>query len=235
MSLFGISDLHLSSKVNKPMDVFGGVWENYMEKIKTNWEKTVGENDTVIVPGDISWATYMDEATDDFVFLSKLKGRKLILKGNHDYWFETAAKLENRLKELDINNISLIHNGFGVYENTAICGTKGGDVTRPPSSENGKKLENREAMRLERSILAAKNEGFNDIIAFLHYPPVLKYGKYNDNPFTNILKKYEIKKCFYGHLHSKAHKIALCEQFNGTEYQLISADFINFSPFLIKM
>lgn len=235
MALFVIADLHLSSEVNKPMDVFGGVWKDYMIKLPENWNATVSPEDTVVVPGDISWATYMDEAAEDFRLLDSLNGRKIILKGNHDYWFETASKLERFFEEEKISSIKLLHNSYEAYGDVAICGTKGADVQKRPATENALKLFNREVMRLDNSISKAKADGFEKILVFLHYPPVLTNGKFNDNPMVEMLKSHKIERCFYGHLHSRAHNIAICEQFQGIEFRLISADFINFTPFEIKI
>lgn len=234
MALFAIADLHLSTKVNKPMDVFGGVWHDYQNKLLKGWSETVSESDTVVIPGDISWATYMEDADKDFLFLEKLPGNKIILKGNHDYWFETANKLNLFFEKLNIKTIKLLHNSFFNYEDIAICGTKGADMTKIPTSDNAKMLENREKLRLENSLKQAEKEGYEKKYVFLHYPPMIKGGKYNDNPFTKLMQKYNVEKCFYGHLHSRSHNVAICEQFSGTEYRLISADFINFTPFLIK-
>lgn len=233
MALFTIADLHLSTKVDKPMDVFGGIWQDYQNKLITAWKTTVSEKDTVVIPGDISWATYMEDADEDFKLLDSLPGKKIILKGNHDYWFETANKLKNFFEKHSIKNIELLHNNFFSYEDIAICGTKGSDVSKIPTTDNAKLIENRERMRLEHSLIKAEEAGFERKFVFLHYPPLLKGGKYNDNPFVKLLKEHNVERCYYGHLHSRSHNIAICEQFFGTEYRLISADFINFTPFSI--
>ena len=235
MSLFVIADLHLSTKSNKPMDVFGGVWHDYMNKLVANWNATVSEEDTVVVPGDISWATYMEDAISDFKLLDSLNGRKIILKGNHDYWFETASKLEKVFQEEKISSIKLLHNSYEAYGDIAICGTKGADVQKIPTTDSAVKLFKREVIRLDNSISKAKADGFEKILVFLHYPPVLMNGKYNENPMVEVLKSHKISHCFYGHLHSRSHKVAICEQFQGVEFRLISADFINFTPFEIKI
>ncbi len=159
MALFTIADLHLSTKVNKPMDVFGGVWNDYQNKLVTAWNNNVSKNDTVVIPGDISWATYMEDADEDFKLLDSLPGNKIILKGNHDYWFETANKLNLFFEKQGISTIKLLHNSFMSYEDIAICGTKGADMSKIPTSDNAKTLENREKLRLENSIKKAKAEG----------------------------------------------------------------------------
>jgi len=230
MALFTISDLHLSLNTNKSMEVFGGSWNGYIEKLLKNWNETVGENDTVVVPGDISWETYLEDAVKDFKFLDSLNGEKILLKGNHDYWFLTINKLYDFFEKNDIKSIKMLHNNFYVYENTAICGTKGVDISKKPVAEDKVKLENREALRLEHSILQAKQAGYDDIIAFMHYPPVLKSGTYNDNLFYSVLREYNIKKCYFGHLHTRSHHMAVCEKIEGIEFQLVSSDYINFKP-----
>ena len=233
MALFTISDLHLSLNTNKSMEVFGGTWKGYIEKLETNWNETVGKDDLVIVPGDISWETYLEDAVKDFEFLDKLNGNKILLKGNHDYWFLTVNKLYSFFEEHNINSVKMLHNSFYTYENIAICGTKGVDISKKPVTDDKVKLENREALRLENSILKAKQAGYDDIMVFMHYPPVLKGGSYNDNLFYSVLKEYGIKKCFYGHLHTRSHYQAICEEIEGIEFNLVSSDYINFKPLKI--
>lgn len=233
MSLFTISDLHLSLNTNKSMEVFGGVWNGYIEKLKENWNSTVKENDVVVIPGDISWETYLKDAALDFKFLDNLNGKKIISKGNHDYWFLTVNKLKEFFKENDISTIEMMHNNFFVYENVAICGTKGTDISKRPTKEEDIKLENREALRLENSIIQAKEKGYNDIFVFMHYPPLLKNGKYNDNIYGYILREYKVKKCFYGHLHTRSHHMAVNEISDGIEYKLVSSDYMDFKPLKI--
>ena len=233
MALFTISDLHLSLNTNKSMEVFGGVWKDYITKLEKNWNETVAINDTVVIPGDISWETYLENATEDFKFLNKLNGNKIISKGNHDYWFLTVNKLYDFFDKNNISTISMMHNNFYTYEDYAICGTKGVDITKKPSTEEGIRLENREAIRLEKSITDAKSAGFDNILVFMHYPPIIKEGRYNNNLFYCILKEYGIKKCFYGHLHTRSHHLAYCENIEGIEFSLVSSDFLNFKPMKI--
>lgn len=230
MALFTISDLHLSMNTNKSMEVFGGVWKGYIEKLETNWNSKVKDDDYVVIPGDISWETYQDDTLNDFKFLDRLKGIKIISKGNHDYWFLTVNKLYNFLEKNNIKTIKMLHNNFYTYKNIAICGTKGVDITKKPITEQSVKLENREASRLEKSILEAKNAGYDDIFVFMHYPPIIKDGKYNNNLFYYILKEYGVKRCYYGHLHTRSHHLAFCEKIEGIEFQLISSDFLDFNP-----
>ena len=233
MALFTISDLHLSLNTNKEMDVFGGIWKGYIDKLERNWNETVKEDDLVVIPGDISWETYLEDTERDFKFLDNLNGNKILLKGNHDYWFLTVNKLYSFFEENNITTIKMLHNNFYTYEKTAICGTKGVDIIKKPITDEKIKLENREAIRLENSIIQAKNAGYEDIIVFMHYPPVLKDGKYNDNLFYSVLKEYNIKKCYYGHLHTRSHHMAVCEEIEGIEFKLVSSDYLDFKPMKI--
>jgi len=229
MAIYAISDLHLPFGINKPMDIFGKVWENYTEKLYTNWNNSVSENDTVIIPGDLSWATYLDEAHADFDFINKLKGEKIISKGNHDYYFETMSKMNKFLKENKFDTIEILHNNYYKIEDILICGTRGWDVLG--SSEEDKKLLAREAIRLELSITKAK-KAFPDlpVYAFLHYPPIYNHASNKENEIRNILEKYEVSKCFFGHLHANGINYAFSGEHNNVLYSLISADFLNFNP-----
>lgn len=233
MALFTISDLHLSLNTNKSMEVFGGVWRDYITKLEKNWNEIVAPDDLVVVPGDISWETYLEDAVEDFRFLERLNGKKIISKGNHDYWFLTVNKLYDFFDKNDIKTISMLHNNFFAYENYAICGTKGVDISKKPATDENIKLENREAIRLEKSIVDAKKAGYSDILVFMHYPPIIKEGKYNNNLFYYILKEYGIKKCFYGHLHTRSYHLAYCGDIEGIEFNLISSDYLDFKPMKI--
>lgn len=232
MSLFTIADLHLPLSKDKPMDIFKG-WDNYVKKLENNWNSVVSNEDTVVVPGDISWATYLENSYEDFKFINELKGRKIILKGNHDYWFATHNKINKFLEENGFNTVEILHNSFKQCGNVAICGTKSYDTTKPPETEQELKIENRECLRLENSIIQAEKEGFDEIYVFLHYPPIIKYGKYNRNPVMEILEKHQIKKCFYGHLHNLKTDISVNEIINGTEFKLIASDYLGFMPYKI--
>lgn len=222
MSIFAIADLHLSFGSDKPMDVFHG-WENYTQKIETNWRNLVKQEDTVVVAGDISWAMSIDGAREDFAFLESLPGRKLIIKGNHDFWWDTRAKMDRFLESYGFDSIKIIHNTAEPAENVCICGTRGWFM----DSGGDKKVLLREAGRLETSIQAAEKTGLEPI-AFLHYPPV--YGGYECEEITDVLKKHGIKRCYYGHLHGAAASTAIEGKVDGIIYRLISCDHIAFSP-----
>ena len=224
MSLFVIGDLHLSLSSNKPMDIFGGL-DNYVSRLKENWLASVKQNDTVVIPGDITWAMSIEEAYEDFKFINDLPGKKIILKGNHDYWWTTKTKADNFFDANGFNTLNVLHNNHYEYESFGICGTRGwiNDGSEPADA----KVIKREAMRLDRSIQSAVEAGLKPIV-FLHYPPV--YGNDTNYDILDVLLKYDIKLCFYGHLHSYATQNALNGRCYGIEFRLISSDYLHFSP-----
>lgn len=235
MSIFVIADLHLSFSNDKPMDIFGKNWENHAKKIKENWINKVKEEDYVILPGDFSWAMYLEETKLDFEYLNNLPGKKILLKGNHDYWWSTVTKIDNFLKDNNIDNINILYNNSYLIEDKIIVGTRGWNIL---DREEESKMVKRECGRLELSINdGIKKYGNNkEIIAFLHYPPLTKEYKYHPekSEFVQIFNKYGIKRCYYGHLHGKAHNDAIESEVNGITYKLISADYLNFDLLEIK-
>ena len=234
MSIYVIADLHLSFSKNKPMEIFGDNWENHAEKIKNNWISKVNENDTVILPGDFSWAMYLNESSLDFEYLNNLPGSKILLKGNHDYWWTTQKKLNEFVKEHNFNNINFLYNNSYLVENKIIVGTRGWNIL---DTKNNSKMIKRENARLELSIQdGIEKYGTNkEIFAFMHYPPINKNNIINNekSEFINTFEKYNIHKCFYGHLHGKSHNEAVEGKIGNIEYKLISADFLDFD--LIKI
>ncbi len=225
MALFVMGDLHLSLSSDKSMDIFGG-WENYVERIKENWNREVSPEDTVVVPGDISWAMSLKEAVADFRYIHELPGRKIILKGNHDYWWTTAAKMNNFLVENGFNSIFILHNNHYAYENYGICGTRGwiNDDSEPADA----KVLAREAQRLETSIASAENAGLEPLV-FLHYPPL--YGNEYNPDLLEVMYRHNIKRCWYGHIHGrKGHQNAVNGERDGIVFQLVSADYVQFCP-----
>ena len=232
--VYVIGDLHLSFSVDKPMDIFGNHWENHAEKVKQNWLKKVNKDDTVILPGDFSWGIDLEEAKADFSFLNELPGKKILLKGNHDYWWNTVTKMDSFLKENGFENIFFLYNNSYFVENKVIVGTKGWTTLNPNSEENYKILK-RECERFERSIQDGirKFGDYKEIIAFLHYPPFYKEEVNEEIDFVRVMKKYGIRKCYYGHLHGESHKEAIEGEFEGIEFQLVSSDYLNFD--LIKI
>lgn len=235
MSIFVIADLHLSFSNDKPMDIFGKNWENHAKKIKENWINKVKEEDYVILPGDFSWAMYLEETKLDFEYLNNLPGKKILLKGNHDYWWSTVTKIDNFLKDNNIDNINILYNNSYLIEDKIIVGTRGWNIL---DREEESKMVKRECGRLELSINdGIKKYGNNkEIIAFLHYPPLTKEYKYHPekSEFVQIFNKYGIKRCYYGHLHGKAHNDAIEGEVNGITYKLISADYLKFDLLEIK-
>ncbi len=235
MSIYTIGDLHLSFKENKPMDIFGDNWENHEEKIKEDWIKKVKEDDLVVLPGDFSWAMYLSRTDEDFRYLNQLPGKKLLLKGNHDYWWTTLKSMRNFLEENNFENIDFIYNNSYEYENIIIIGSRGWSLT---DDSEDKKMIKREALRLELSIQDALNKYGNnrEIIAFMHYPPINKTNidKNESNEFIRIMQKYNIKQCYYGHLHGNSIEEAIEGQHFGIEFKLVSADGLDFKLLKIK-
>lgn len=224
LSLFAIADLHLSLGVDKPMDIFGG-WDNYMERIKENWQRKVKPEDTVVVPGDISWALKLEDTYRDFEFIQKLNGTKIFLKGNHDLWWSTRSKVERFWADNGFDSLKLVQNDHIKYGGIGICGTRGwvNDDSEPADA----KVIAREAIRLEMSVKSALDAGLVPVV-FLHYPPV--FGNSCNYDILEVLHRYEIKHCFYGHLHGKTHAFAINGTRDGVTYQLVSADFLQFDP-----
>ncbi len=229
MSIYVIGDLHLSFSTNKPMDIFGNNWEKHEEKIKKNWFEKVKENDTVILPGDFSWATYLEDTYEDFKYLNSLPGNKILLKGNHDYWWTTVTSMNKFIKEKGFKNINFLYNNSYLIEDKIITGTRGW-VNSWKSSENYKILK-RENDRLKLSIEKGIKEFGNkkEIISFIHYPPFYKESVVPDEiNFIKTLKEYNVKKCYYAHLHGESHKEAIEENINEIEFKLISSDYLEF-------
>lgn len=227
MAIYAIGDLHLSFGENKPMDIFGDNWIDHERKIENNWKKTVNENDLVVIPGDFSWAMNLDNTFLDFEYLDKLPGKKVLLKGNHDYWWTTVTKTKNFLKENNFKNIDFIFNSAIYFEEKIIAGTRGWSELE----NNAEKVLKRENLRLENSIKdgIAKYGEDNEIIVFMHYPPFNSFEDSNMD-FIKTMKKYNVKRCFYGHIHgSKAHKEAKQGKIEGIYFKLISADYTDFN------
>ena len=234
MAIYTIGDLHLSFNEDKPMSVFGENWEGYEEKVKESWISLVTEKDLVILPGDFSWSMYLKDTYKDFEYLNALPGKKLLLKGNHDYWWSTVNSMRNYIKENNLQNIDFLYNNAYEFEDKIIVGTRGWSFGEDAES---KKMIQREVARLELSIKnGIENYGEDkEKIAFLHYPPIIKQHLQNNeiNAFIEILKKYHINKCYYGHLHSTAIKEAVEGEHFGIDFQLVSADATQFN--LVKV
>ena len=225
MSLYTISDMHLSLSADKPMDIFYG-WNNYMERIEANWKRIVTAEDTVIIPGDISWALKLEDAEKDLRFLDSLPGKKIILKGNHDLWWSTRKKLDEFFEKIGIKTITPIFNSCLIAENRAVCGSRGWFAG---NDEQNLKIIAREAGRLETSISEALKTGLEPVV-FLHYPPV--YADTVCDNILKVLKQYNINKVYHGHIHgSGMHRIV--KEHDGIAFKLVSADCIDFTPYKI--
>ena len=231
MSVYIIGDLHLSFSEDKPMSIFGLNWEGHNKKIKEDWMKKVKPQDTVFIAGDFSWATYLEDTYEDFSYLNELPGRKILLKGNHDYWWTTLTSMKRYLQENKIENIDFLFNNSYEIENKIFVGTRGWALL---DSENSRKMIDREVARLELSIKNAIEQygEEKDIIAIMHYPPISNSVMKNEytyqSKFLEIMKKYNIKECYYGHLHGASHKDAIEGQVDGINFKLISADYLDF-------
>lgn len=228
MAIYVIADLHLSLAQPKPMDIFGKNWTRHEEKIKKNWEEKVKPDDTVILPGDFSWAMYLEDAILDFTYLNSLPGKKILLKGNHDYWWTTLSNMKKFLRESHFEKIDFLYNNSYLVENKIIVGTRGWNLLE----DSDGKMRNRETIRIELSIQDGIQKYGNDkeIIVFMHYPPITKgYLQQNKNKdFLEIMKKYQVKRCYYGHLHGDSHKEAVEGNIEGVELKLVSSDYLDF-------
>lgn len=222
MSLYVIGDTHLSFGTDKPMDIFGG-WSDYTERLKNNWQRLVTKNDTVVINGDISWSMSLDESFKDFEFLNSLNGNKIIIKGNHDFWWSTKTKIENFFKENSFDSLKILHNNAYRVGEFSVAGSRGWFF----DAEADGKVMVRECARIERSILAAKELG-GETVVFLHYPPVSQTK--DCEQIIEVLARHEIKRCYYGHLHGTAAKYAFCGEKFGIDFRLVSADYLGFCP-----
>lgn len=229
MALYAIGDLHLCLGAPKPMDIFGGTWEGYMDKLKEGMS-IITPNDTTVLLGDLSWALDLQTAKKDFSWINQIPGRKIILKGNHDYWWSTASKFYSFCEENGFSDMFILNNNTYDYKDFAICGTRGWFFEEEKSGEHDEKVFKRELIRLETSLQAAGNK---NKIVFLHYPP--RYKGYTCEPILDLLHRYEVSRCFYGHLHGASHGLALEGLWDGIEYKLVSSDKLNFYPFLVNL
>lgn len=230
MAIYTIGDLHLSFNEDKPMDIFGENWKGHEEKIKNDWKKKVKENDLVVIPGDFSWSTYLKDTYKDFSYLNLLPGKKVLLKGNHDYWWTTLTSMRKFLKENNFETIDFVYNTAYEFEDYIIAGTRGWGQNEEGEEQ---KLLKREAARLELSLEMAIKLNENkekEIIVFLHYPPIIKSNLIDNemSDFVKIMKKYNIKRCYYGHLHSASIKEAVEGKYYGINFKLVSADSLDF-------
>lgn len=232
MAIFAIADLHLSQSADKPMHIFGHQWEDHQSRLSKAWTASVGQDDTVIIPGDISWGMTLDEALADLQFIDQLPGRKILSKGNHDYWWGTLEKVIALAAENNLSTLSFMKNNAFLVEGRAVCGTRGWLLPSDPEFKTSDQvIYEREIGRLERSLLAGKallGETQGEIIAVIHYPPLLQPVR--NSGFCTLLEKYHVKTCIYGHLHGRGHYKAFEGEKNGVTYHLVAGDYISFKP-----
>ena len=227
MALYAIGDLHLCLGAPKPMDIFGGAWVGYMDKLKEGLS-VIGPEDTTVLLGDLSWALDLSNARADFARLNEIPGKKIILKGNHDYWWSTQAKFTKFCRENGFENLLLLNNNCYEYEDWAICGTRGWFFEEERSGGHDEKVFRRELLRLEASLKAA---GEKNKLVFLHYPP--RYKGYECPEILELLQQYGVRKCFYGHLHGGSHRLAMEGVWDSVDFRLVAADYIGFRPFRV--
>lgn len=229
MSLFVIGDTHLSFGVQKPMDIFAG-WENHTELLRDAWHRLIQPEDTVVLAGDVSWGMSMEEALPDFQWLDALPGKeKIILKGNHDYWWVTMKKMCGFFAAHQLSTLKILHNNCYAYGEYGICGTRGWVNMEPDSAApDDEKVSAREAQRLAVSLNAAEQQGLKPI-AFLHYPPI--YGSSCNYPMLEVLWQHPVTDCWYGHVHGRSqHRYAVNGERDGICYHLIAGDYVQFIP-----
>ena len=227
MALYAIGDLHLCLGAQKPMDIFGGAWVGYMEKLQQGVQR-IGPEDTTVLLGDLSWALDLSNAKADFAWIDKIPGRKIILKGNHDYWWSTASKFYKFCEENGFSDQWILNNNFYEYDGYAICGTRGWFFEEDQAGSHDEKVFRRELGRLEASLKAA---GDLPKMVFLHYPP--RYKGYECPEILELLQRYDVRRCFYGHLHGASHGLAMEGLWDGIEYRLLAADRLNFEPYCV--
>ena len=229
MKIYVIGDLHLSINTQKPIDIFVHHRTGHEEKIKRDWLQKVKDEDLVVLPGDFSWETYLENTKKDFEYLNNLPGKKILLKGNHDYWWTTITSMRKFLKENNFENIDFLYNNSYEFEDKILCGTRGWSIT---DEETNEKLINRELIRLELSLQDGVNKYGTDkeIIVFMHYPPITKAKIITgqEAKFVEMMRKYKVKRCFYGHLHGTSIADAVEGNIEGIELKLVSADGLDF-------
>ena len=223
MALYAIGDLHLSLTANKSMEVFGPAWENYTARIGESLGRLTAA-DVLILAGDTSWGISLEEAEADFRFLDQFPCRKYLVKGNHDYWWSTVSKMKNFFTEKGFTTLDFLHNSCALYGDYALCGTRGWFLEEDQKPHNAKVL-NREVGRLEASLKAADGR---PILCFLHYPPL--YQGYRCQEILDLLERYQVSRCYYGHLHGGSHRLAFSGRLGTVEYHLVAADYIGFQP-----
>lgn len=230
--IWAIGDLHLDHTGKKPMDIFGPAWAQHEEKIFSAWQDRVGPDDLVFLLGDHSWAMKLDEALGDLDRLEALPGQKVLIKGNHDYWWSSMAKM----KALGYKTLHFLHNNAYFYKGVGVVGTRGwSDIDSKGTDDHDQKIYKRECNRLELSIqdlqAQAKDQEVREVFALIHYPPFSYSGQPND--FADLLSQKGIKTCLYGHLHAEGHAFVREGTYDGVDYLCVSSDYIDFEPKLV--
>ncbi len=230
MAIYTIGDLHLAFGTDKPMDIFPG-WQGYTEKLEKLWRQMVSPQDTVVLAGDLSWAMHLENCHSDFAWINSMPGQKLLLKGNHDYWWSTLAKMNRYIADNAFTTLNFVFNNAYLVENYAICGTRG--WMADSHGESDEKIMQREAGRLRASLQTARKQWPNaQPIVFLHYPPI--YPNHRAQLFIDAMQEYGVQNCYYGHLHGAMIHSAFQKEENGIKYRLVSADALHFAPFCIS-
>lgn len=230
MALFAIADTHLSLSTNKSMNVFSG-WDDYVERLERHWRELVTDDDTVVIAGDVSWGMTLKQARADFAFLNSLPGKKLLFKGNHDYWWTTRRQMDLFFEQNGFDTLRIVHNdAVEVDGKYAVCGSRGWFFDAEEDADRLVLL--REAGRLRTSIKAAKETGLKPVV-FLHYPPL--YADQVCDEILTVLREEEITDCYYGHVHSNGIRLAVQGEVEGIHYRLISADALHFCPILVSL
>lgn len=234
MAIYVLADLHLSfGAEDKPMDIFGGGWVGYMDRIRENWENTVGQEDTVVIPGDISWAMKLEDSLEDLKFIHGLPGNKIIIRGNHDYWWDTVAKMQRFLDENELDSIKILYNNAFVVEDCIVCGSRLWDSVGTSSDQTDRKAYAREVGRLRLSLekgraLQESMPNSGEIIAFSHFPPTATYD--GQHQMLQLLREYGVNRCYYGHIHGPGIAVAPRGDAMGVDLMLVSADALGFMP-----
>lgn len=234
MALYAIGDTHFSESSDKPMDIFGGAWKGYRDKLVSSFSDCLKDGDMLVICGDFSWGMSLEESLADFKLISSFPGKKVFLKGNHDYWWETVAKMTRFFEENSLKDLQFLHNNCIFYNDKVLCGTRGWFYDPSDKTAGDEKVFRREVMRLEASLKSAHATGENkEVICFLHYPPILSSGRVE--PIIELLHKYGVTRCYYGHLHGESLRGAVNAVVDGIKYQNISADNIGFRPVIIEL
>ena len=225
MALYAIGDLHLSLNSDKPMDIFGEKWHGYVDKIKAGFAP-LEENDVTVLCGDLSWGMSLEESLADFQFIHALPGKKILMKGNHDYWWATRAKMESFLEGNGLDSLSILHNNAVSVEGLSLCGSRGWMFEQ--GQEHDKKIINREAGRIRASLQDAQRFGEQEKVLFLHYPPVFMQDSIPE--FFEVMNQYGVRRCYYGHIHSQGCRFAFQGEWCGVQLEMVSADYLRFMP-----